>query len=222
MSTLTDIAAAFKLVSDEFDPIKSTSNNNDIQCINEVLVVCCFGVTPTGKDTGCASGIVLPDGIFNPDHRGISFNFMHDVQADYNPTIASLTTPNARKSNLCNLKNMWAAGMANQNCIRAVELGVHNLILANIESILVQELRNTSSSSQVSRPVSSLTISPNMQEASTAQRVWRSSWASTDCQRATRKSTNSSSTWRRRRRSQFSKYCASPTTCWLRLPPTCC
>ena len=40
MSAHTDIVAAFKLVSDYFDPIKSTPNKDYLQRLNELPVVC--------------------------------------------------------------------------------------------------------------------------------------------------------------------------------------
>ena len=33
---------------------------------------------------------------------------------------------------MCGLEHSWAAGMANQICIRAIEVGARNLILANV------------------------------------------------------------------------------------------
>ena len=68
---------------------------------------------------------------------------MCDVQANYDPVIAALTTPDARASKLRGLEHMWAAGTANQNLIRSVELSTRTFILANVESTWVQELRNT-------------------------------------------------------------------------------
>ena len=57
---------------------------------------------------------------------------MRDARADYNPAIAALTTPDARVPKLRGLKHVWAAGTTNQNRIHAMELGVRNLILANV------------------------------------------------------------------------------------------
>ena len=143
VSALAEIAAAFKLASDKFDPIKSTPNNNDLQRFNEVLVVFCLSINLTGKDAGCASGVVLPDGVYKYHHGGISFDFMPNARANYEPTIDTLATPDSRASKLHILQHMWATGAANQNRIRAVELGARNLILASVKSTWVQELRNT-------------------------------------------------------------------------------
>ena len=112
MSALTYIAAALKLASDEFDPIKLTPNKDDLQRLNKVIVVCCLGVTLTGKDAGCASGVVLPSGVYKSHHGGISFDFMRDARADYDPTIATLTTPNAHTLKLRGLEHMWESGTA--------------------------------------------------------------------------------------------------------------
>ena len=68
---------------------------------------------------------------------------MRNARANYEPTISALTNTDDRTSKLRGLKHAWAAGMANQNRIRAVELGAHNLILANVELNWVQELRIT-------------------------------------------------------------------------------
>ena len=56
MFALTDIAAVFKLASDE-----STPDDDDLQRLNKVLVIFCLGVTLTGKNSSCASGVVLPN-----------------------------------------------------------------------------------------------------------------------------------------------------------------
>ena len=143
MSTLTDITSTLKLASNEFELIKLTPNDDDLQCLNKVFVICCLGVTLTGKDASCASGVVLHDIVYKSHHRGISFDIMHNAQDDYNPAIAALTTPDALALKLHRIEHVWATGTANQNCIRAVKLGTHNLIIANVESTWVQELRNT-------------------------------------------------------------------------------
>ena len=143
MSTLTDITSTLKLASNEFELIKLTPNDDDLQCLNKVFVICCLGVTLTGKDPGCASAVVLQGSVYKSHHGDISFDFMRDARADYEPTIAALTTPCTRTSKLHGLEHVWEAETANQNSIRAMELGVRNLILSNVESTWVQDLRNT-------------------------------------------------------------------------------
>ena len=41
---------------------------------------------------------------------------------------------------MCGLEHSWTAGTANQSCFRAIEVGVRNLILANVEPTWVKEL----------------------------------------------------------------------------------
>ena len=68
---------------------------------------------------------------------------MRKTRANYDPVIATFTTPDACSSKLRRLGHVWAAGRTNQNRIHAVELGTRNLILDNVELTWVQELRNT-------------------------------------------------------------------------------
>ena len=42
----------------------------DLQQLNETLVVCTFSVTITGTTADCASGMVIPDAVYQANHWG--------------------------------------------------------------------------------------------------------------------------------------------------------
>ena len=64
---------------------------------------------------------------------------MHNPRADYDPAIKNLSKDD-RALMMRSLKNSWAAGTANQSRIPAIEVGVRNLILANVEPTWVKKL----------------------------------------------------------------------------------
>ena len=138
MSKLTDITAIFQKTSDAFGPITAKPRDADLQQLNKTLVVCTHSVTLTGKTAGCASGVVLPNSIYQTNHRG-AFDFMRDARPNYNPAIKRLPKDD-RLSKMRGMEHSWAAGTSNKSQIRAVEVGARNLILANFELTWVQEL----------------------------------------------------------------------------------
>ena len=86
MSELTDITDILQKASDAFGPITGKPHDADLQRLNETLVMCTFSVTLTGTTVGCASGMVLPDAVYQMNHVG-AFDFMRDARPDYNPDI---------------------------------------------------------------------------------------------------------------------------------------
>ena len=64
---------------------------------------------------------------------------MRATRAYYDPEIQNLMKDD-RTSMMRGLENSWAAGTANQSCIRAIEVGARNLILANAEPTWVKEM----------------------------------------------------------------------------------
>ena len=70
MSELTDITVIFQKASESFGPITAKPHDADLQQLNETLVVCTLSVTLTGTTAGCDSGVVLPDSVYQTNHRG--------------------------------------------------------------------------------------------------------------------------------------------------------
>ena len=122
MFELTGINNTFQKARNAFSPIGPKPNDGDLQRLNEVLVICCPSVTFTRTAAGSPSGIFLPEYVYKENHRGASFNFMRAACAYYNPSIQNLTKDN-RMLMMRGLEHSWAAGMANQSRIRAIELG---------------------------------------------------------------------------------------------------
>ena len=52
--------------------------------------MCTIIVTLTGTTAGCASGVVLPEAIYQTNHGG-EFDFMRDARPDYNSDIERLS-----------------------------------------------------------------------------------------------------------------------------------
>ena len=52
--------------------------------------MCTLSVTLTGTTSGCASGVVLPEALYQTNHGG-AFNFMRDARPDYDPDIKRLS-----------------------------------------------------------------------------------------------------------------------------------
>ena len=129
----------FQKASDAFSPIISKPKNGDLQRLNKVLVVCCLSVTLNRTAAGSPSIVVLPHSVYKANHRGMFLDFMQAVRADYNPTIQNLAKDD-RALMMRGLKHSWVTGTANQSRIRAIEVGAHNLILANVKPICVKEL----------------------------------------------------------------------------------
>ena len=138
MSKLTDITTIFQKASDMSGPITEKPRDSELQQLNKTLVVCTLSVTLTGTTSGCTSGMVLPDAVYQTNHGG-AFDFMRNARPDYNPDIKRLSKDN-RLSKMRGMEDIWSAGTANQIRIRAVEVGSRKLILANVELTWVQEL----------------------------------------------------------------------------------
>ena len=51
--------------------------------------MCTLSVTLTGTTAGCASGMVLPDDVYQTNHGG-AFDFMRDARPYYNLDIKQL------------------------------------------------------------------------------------------------------------------------------------
>ena len=64
---------------------------------------------------------------------------MREALPNYDPDIERLPKDNCL-SKMRGMEHSWASGTANQSRIPAVEVGAQNLILANVDSTLVQEL----------------------------------------------------------------------------------
>ena len=122
MSELTDVNAILQRASDTFRPITAKPRDADLQRLNETLVVCILSVTLTGTTDGCASGVVLPEAVYQTNHGG-DFDFMHKVRPKYDPDIERLSKDN-RLSKMQGMEHNWADGTANQSLICAVEVGV--------------------------------------------------------------------------------------------------
>ena len=58
----------FQKVSDDFDPINSKPNNDNLQRTNEVLVIAALRVTLTDNTTGCVLGVILPNAIYKKNN----------------------------------------------------------------------------------------------------------------------------------------------------------
>ena len=138
MSEPTDIKAIFQKASDTFGPITEKPRDSDLQQLNETLVLCTLSVNLTGTTSGCASGVVLPEAVYQTN-RGGAFDFMRKARPNYDPDIEQLSKGD-RLSKIRGMEHSWAAGTANQSRIHEVEVGARNLILANVESTWVQEL----------------------------------------------------------------------------------
>ena len=90
MFKLTNIYAIFQKASDKFGTINAKPRDANLQCHNETLFVCTLSVTLTGTTYGCASGVVLPEAVYQTNHGG-AFNFMRDTCPDYNPDIKRIS-----------------------------------------------------------------------------------------------------------------------------------
>ena len=138
MSELTNIHAILQKASDTFSPINVKPRDADLQHLNKSLVVCTLSVTLTGTTAGCASGVVLPEAVYQTNHGG-AFNFMRDTRPEYDPD-SKRTSKDDHLSKMQGMEHSWASGTANQSRICAVEVSAQNLILANVKSTWVQEL----------------------------------------------------------------------------------
>ena len=118
MSELTNINAIFQKASDTFGPITAKPRDADLQRISKTLVVCILSVNLTGTTAGCASGVVLPEAVYQMKHGG-AFDFMRDARPDYNPDIERLSKDD-RLSKMRGMEHSWAAGTSNQSPICAV------------------------------------------------------------------------------------------------------
>ena len=114
MSELTDITATFQKASDAFSPINLKLNGGDLQLLKEVLVVYCLSVTLARKTAGSPSGVVLPNAVYKSNHVGVSFKFMHNVRADYDPAIKNLSKDD-HVLMMRGLEHSWTAGTDNQS-----------------------------------------------------------------------------------------------------------
>ena len=139
MSELTDITATFQKASDVFSPIGTKPKYGNLQHLKKVLVVCYLSITFTGTANNRLSGVVLPDAVYKVNHRGVSFNFMRDACADYDPVIKNFSKYD-RSSMMRGLDLSWALGTAKQSRIRAIKVGARNFILANVEPMWVNEM----------------------------------------------------------------------------------
>ena len=70
-----------------------------------------LSVTLIGKTVRCASGVVLPDAVYQTNHLG-AFNFMRDARLDYKPDIEQLSKDD-HLSKMRGMKHIWAAGTDN-------------------------------------------------------------------------------------------------------------
>ena len=132
MSNLTEIASAFKIVSDSFDLFRLKPNDSDIQRINDIIVVTPLSVTLTGTNSGTADGDFFSDAVYKSNNGGIASNFMHASREDYGPAIARLGKED-RISKMRGMEHVCNAVTDNKNRICAVEVGTCNLIMANVE-----------------------------------------------------------------------------------------
>jgi hypothetical protein len=76
--------------SEAFDPIASKQKDTNLQHLNKTLVNCCLSVTLRRTVSGCSSGVVLADSVYKAIHT-ISFNFMRNTWAGYDPVINNWT-----------------------------------------------------------------------------------------------------------------------------------
>ena len=53
--------------------------------------MCTLSVTLTGTTAGWASGVVLPDSVYQMNHEGVPFDFMRKARPDYNLAIKRLS-----------------------------------------------------------------------------------------------------------------------------------
>ena len=93
MSELTKFTAIFQKASDAFGPITAKPRYANLQQLNETLVVCTLSVTLTGTTARCASGMVLPNAVYQKNHLG-AFYFMCDARPDYKPDFEQLSKDN--------------------------------------------------------------------------------------------------------------------------------
>ena len=100
--------------------------------------MCTLSVTLTRTTAGCASGLVLPEAVYQTNHRG-AFNLMLNAHPEYDLEIERLSKDD-RLSKMRGMEHRWAVRTANQSRIRVVKVGARNLILANVELTWVQEL----------------------------------------------------------------------------------
>ena len=89
MSYLTDIHAIFQKASDTFGPITANPRDAELQRLNKTLVVFTLIVILTGTTAGCASGVVLPEAVYQTNHGG-AFDFMRNARPNYDPDIERL------------------------------------------------------------------------------------------------------------------------------------
>ena len=68
MSNIADIAVTFQKASNEFDPIDSKPNNDDLQSLSKVLVIAALRITLTDNTTGCVSVVILPDTVYKKNN----------------------------------------------------------------------------------------------------------------------------------------------------------
>ena len=136
MSKLTDIHAHPRHVPEGEQHAKP--RDADLQRLNKTLAVCTLSVTLTRTTAGCASGLVLPEAVYQTNHRG-AFNLMLNAHPEYDLEIERLSKDD-RLSKMRGMEHRWAVRTANQSRIRVVKVGARNLILANVELTWVQEL----------------------------------------------------------------------------------
>ena len=90
MSDITEIASAFKIASDSFDPIHLKPNDDDLQRLNKVLIVTALIFTLTGSGSGTANGVVITKAVYKTNNGVRSLDFMRAAREDYDPTITRL------------------------------------------------------------------------------------------------------------------------------------
>ena len=141
MSDPTEIAFTFKIARDYFNLIRLKPNNHDLHRLNEVLVVTYLSVNLTGTNSGTSDGVVISDVVYKSNNGRRAFDFMHTAREDYDPSIARLGKED-HISKMRGMEYVWKAGTDNQNWMRAVEVDVRNLIIANVKTMWIQELRH--------------------------------------------------------------------------------
>ena len=69
MSNLTEIASAFKIVSNYFDPIRLKPNNDNHQRLNKVLVVTALSVILTRTGYGTFDNVAVTEAVYKTNNE---------------------------------------------------------------------------------------------------------------------------------------------------------
>ena len=143
------------------------------------------------------------------------------ARENYDPAIARLGKDN-RISKMRGMEHVCKAGTDNKNRIRAVEVGAHNLIIANVKAMWIQELRHPYTFftavpprdllNDLAKFSTGLDCPAGVELILSLHKIWDSDPASI----------NSSSTWRTPKINRTAKTFQSTKKCSLLSQHTCC